>query len=80
MRIKVRESLVFFFDTVENVNFTRSYLGRVTMKGAKEKFEESENPVNPVKVIYIKSSTINYEVDDDMFAKFLKENANVVKE
>lgn len=75
MKIKIKKSVVFFFDTVENGNFTRTYFGRLTMKDAKKRLEENESPVNPVKVIHIKPVTLTYEVDDDVLGNFLDANA-----
>lgn len=75
MKIKVTKTLVFFFDKVEGVNYTRTYFGRLTMKGAKKRLEENENPVNPVKVIYTKNVSLTYEVDDDVLGNFLDANA-----
>lgn len=80
MKIKIKKSIIFFFDTVENVNFTRSYFGRITMKDAKNRFEETEHPVNPVKVIYIKPVTLTYDVNDDELGNFLDTNAHIVEE
>lgn len=77
MKIKIKKSIVFFFDVVENVNFTRSYFGRLTMKDAKERFIEKENPTNAVKVIHIKPVALAYEVDADKLGEFLDSNANI---
>lgn len=79
MRIRISKSQVFFFDTVTHEQFIKCYVGRLTQKQAKETFIRRENPVNDVKVVYVKHYALIYEVDNDKLDNFLESSGVIVE-
>lgn len=79
MKIRLPKSQVFFFDKVTNEQFIKCYVGRLTMKQAKETFIRRESPSNDVKVIYVKHYTLNYEIDSDKLDDFLSTSGVIVE-
>lgn len=74
MRIKVKTSVVTFYDMVTKSMFKKEFFGRYTHKTALEKLA----PANKTKVVDVVATTIIYDVDDNKLIEFIANNGKAV--
>lgn len=74
MKIKVKSSIITFYDMVTKAMFTKEYLGRFTHKTALAKL----NPTNKTKVVDIVNTSNTYDIDDNLIIEFIANNGEEV--
>lgn len=74
MKIRIKTSVVTFYDVVTKAVFKKEFFGRYTHKSALAKLQ----PSNKTKVVDIVSTSTTYAVDDNKLIEFIANNGKEV--